>query len=70
MDLREASAASSVCWNARKEVKIAGTLVWGSMIPTATASIESSHSIAAYKMSDKVADVTSEKEVSPFVPNP
>ena len=48
MCAREASAADSVCWKQRKEVRMAGTWVAGSMMPTATASIDSSLSFAAW----------------------
>jgi len=47
-DLREAKAADSVCWNVTKEVRMAGTWVLGSIIPTATTSMDESHSWAAY----------------------
>jgi len=44
---REARAADSVFWKVTKEVRMAGMPVEGSRMPTATDSMEESHSFAA-----------------------
>ena len=71
-DLREARAADSVCWKVTKEVRMAGTWVWGSIIPTATASMDESHSCAAcsiLKLEGYGKSLCS-GEGEPSVPNP